>query len=125
MSAQLETTYWHYYRPTNGAFTLFLALQTCDVVRAAASPSGLALFRANPSMVPFFVSTNIFFSLFQVDAYGFITANHSQYPNYYFEKIRSSVVFYINHDYNLEIKLWEKLHDAKIIRLYKRTEKRQ
>nr|XP_023675855.1 alpha-N-acetylgalactosaminide alpha-2,6-sialyltransferase 1-like [Paramormyrops kingsleyae]XP_023675864.1 alpha-N-acetylgalactosaminide alpha-2,6-sialyltransferase 1-like [Paramormyrops kingsleyae]XP_023675873.1 alpha-N-acetylgalactosaminide alpha-2,6-sialyltransferase 1-like [Paramormyrops kingsleyae]XP_023675881.1 alpha-N-acetylgalactosaminide alpha-2,6-sialyltransferase 1-like [Paramormyrops kingsleyae]XP_023675889.1 alpha-N-acetylgalactosaminide alpha-2,6-sialyltransferase 1-like [Paramo len=88
-SAQLETTYWHFYRPTNGAFTLFLALQTCDVV----------------------------------DAYGFITANHSQYPNYYFEKIRSSIVFYINHDYNLEIKLWEKLHDAKVIRLYKRKEK--
>ncbi|XP_048870482.1 alpha-N-acetylgalactosaminide alpha-2,6-sialyltransferase 1-like isoform X2 [Brienomyrus brachyistius] len=87
-SAQLESAYWHYYRPTNGAFTLFLALHTCDVV----------------------------------DAYGFITANHSQYPNYYFDKLRKSVIFYINHDYNLEIKLWEKLNDAKIIRLYKRKE---
>ncbi|KAJ8013447.1 hypothetical protein DPEC_G00029890 [Dallia pectoralis] len=32
-SAALKGRYWSIFRPTNGAFTLFLALHTCDVVR--------------------------------------------------------------------------------------------
>ncbi|XP_036452519.1 alpha-N-acetylgalactosaminide alpha-2,6-sialyltransferase 1-like [Colossoma macropomum] len=83
-SRQQNGTHWALYRPTNGAFTLFLALHVCDTV----------------------------------DAYGFITETHKNYSNYYFEKEKTRVIFFINHDYNLEIKLWKKLHDDKIIRLY-------
>ncbi|KAI1896666.1 hypothetical protein AGOR_G00097110 [Albula goreensis] len=88
-SKQLQGGYWKMYRPTNGAFTLFLALHTCDTV----------------------------------DAYGFITSEHSKYPNYYYERFsKTRVIFYINHDYNLEIKTWKKLHDSNIMRLYQRKD---
>ncbi|XP_072543798.1 alpha-N-acetylgalactosaminide alpha-2,6-sialyltransferase 2-like [Salminus brasiliensis] len=85
-SKQQNGKHWALYRPTNGAFTLFLALHVCDIV----------------------------------DAYGFITENYQKYSNYYFQDKKTNVIFYINHDYNLEIRLWKKLHDAKIIRLYQR-----
>nr|XP_006635394.2 PREDICTED: alpha-N-acetylgalactosaminide alpha-2,6-sialyltransferase 1-like [Lepisosteus oculatus] len=87
-ASQLNTEDWQIYRPTNGAFTMILALHTCDVV----------------------------------DAYGFITADHAKYPNYYFDKKKTEVIFYLNHDYDLEIRTWKKLHDAKIVNLYQRTE---
>lgn len=32
-SEMLNSAYWAIYRPTTGAFSLFLALHTCDVVR--------------------------------------------------------------------------------------------
>lgn len=136
-SKQLHGGHWTLFRPTNGAFTLFLALHTCDIVRkynfflqvdclnlarmrsvaAASHPFGILL---QASFV------NVPLSGFQVDAYGFITAHHSKYHNYYYEKFaRTRVVFYINHDYNLEIKTWKKLHDANIIRLYQREEDKQ
>ncbi|XP_029977828.1 alpha-N-acetylgalactosaminide alpha-2,6-sialyltransferase 1-like [Sphaeramia orbicularis] len=84
----LKGRYWRIVRPTNGAFTLFLALHTCDVV----------------------------------NAYGFITENHKDFSNYYAERnIKTHVVFYINHDYNLEKNTWKKLHDSKIIKLYQRS----
>ncbi|TRZ02808.1 hypothetical protein DNTS_017689 [Danionella cerebrum] len=80
-SKQLQSKYWAIYRPTNGAFALFLALH--------------------------------------VDAYGFITEDHLKYSNYYYEKLeKTKVIFYINHDYNLEIKTWKKLHQAGIIKLF-------
>ncbi|KAI5103565.1 ST6 (alpha-N-acetyl-neuraminyl-2,3-beta-galactosyl-1, 3)-N-acetylgalactosaminide alpha-2,6-sialyltransferase 1, tandem duplicate 1, partial [Silurus meridionalis] len=86
-SRTLDNSYWSFYRPTNGAFALFLALHTCDIV----------------------------------DVYGFITANHSKYSNYYYDRnTKTSVVFYLNHDYNLEMKTWKKLHKAGIINLYQR-----
>ncbi|XP_036428273.1 alpha-N-acetylgalactosaminide alpha-2,6-sialyltransferase 1-like [Colossoma macropomum] len=88
-SKSLNEDYWHLYRPTNGAFTLFLALHTCDIV----------------------------------NVYGFITADHHKYSNYYFDTgVKTSVVFFINHDYNLEIQTWKKLHDSGIINLYQRKE---
>lgn len=56
-----------------------------------------------------------------MDAYGFITEDHHKYSNYYYEKFKkTSVIFYINHDYGLEIKTWKKLHDSGIIRLFQR-----
>uniref|UniRef100_A0A4W5L4Y3 alpha-N-acetylgalactosaminide alpha-2,6-sialyltransferase n=1 Tax=Hucho hucho TaxID=62062 RepID=A0A4W5L4Y3_9TELE len=91
-SQALKGSYWAICRPTNGAFTLFLALHTCDAV----------------------------------DAYGFITEDHSKYSNYYAERhSKTRVIFYSNHDYNLEIKTWKKLHDTKIIRLYQRQENQE
>lgn len=86
-SKQMQSIHWAMYRPTNGAFALFLAIHTCDIV----------------------------------DAYGFITEDHHKYSNYYYEKLKkTSVIFFINHDYGLEIKTWKKLHDSGIIRLFQR-----
>ncbi|XP_047464160.1 alpha-N-acetylgalactosaminide alpha-2,6-sialyltransferase 1-like [Mugil cephalus] len=34
MSPNLNASFWPIVRPSNGAFTLFLALHTCDVVSA-------------------------------------------------------------------------------------------
>ncbi|KAI4899404.1 hypothetical protein NFI96_019942 [Prochilodus magdalenae] len=87
-SARQNGRSWALYRPTNGAFTLFLALHVCDTV----------------------------------DAYGFITETHRNYPNYYYENKMTRVIFFANHDYSLEIKLWKKLHDAKLLNLYQRKE---
>ena len=58
-----------------------------------------------------------------MDAYGFMTEDYKKYSNYYAERyIKTNVVFYINHDYILEMKTWKKLHDSKIIKLYQRTD---
>ncbi|KAJ0060678.1 hypothetical protein NL108_017203 [Boleophthalmus pectinirostris] len=55
----------------------------------------------------------------QVDAYGFITDDHKKYSNYYFERVTNTgVIFVANHNYNLERKLWRRLHDLGIINLY-------
>ncbi|XP_071760416.1 alpha-N-acetylgalactosaminide alpha-2,6-sialyltransferase 1-like [Centroberyx gerrardi] len=88
-SSVLNDVNWSVVRPTNGAFTLFLALHTCDVV----------------------------------DVYGFMTEDYSKYPNYYMEKrAKTHVVFYLNHDYLMEMNTWKKLHNTKIIRLYQRKD---
>ncbi|XP_077407710.1 alpha-N-acetylgalactosaminide alpha-2,6-sialyltransferase 2-like [Vanacampus margaritifer] len=89
-SPRLNKRSWALLRPTNGAFTLFLALHTCDTV----------------------------------DAYGFMTKDYAKYSNYYFQRrVKSRVTFFANHDYKLEMRSWEKLHDSVIIRLYQRSEK--
>uniref|UniRef100_A0A8C6UL94 alpha-N-acetylgalactosaminide alpha-2,6-sialyltransferase n=1 Tax=Neogobius melanostomus TaxID=47308 RepID=A0A8C6UL94_9GOBI len=85
MSPSLNGSKWAIVRPTNGAITMFLALQLCD----------------------------------KVDAYGFITDDHKKYSNYYYERgADTSVIFYINHNYNMERDLWKTLHELKVINLY-------
>ncbi|XP_072311891.1 alpha-N-acetylgalactosaminide alpha-2,6-sialyltransferase 2-like isoform X1 [Eucyclogobius newberryi] len=55
----------------------------------------------------------------RVDVYGFITGDHKKYSNYYYERgAKTKVIFYANHNYNLESALWKKLHDLDIIHLY-------
>ncbi|KAK6478376.1 alpha-N-acetylgalactosaminide alpha-2,6-sialyltransferase 1-like [Huso huso] len=54
----------------------------------------------------------------KVDAYGYITEDYAKYPNHYYDKTKTKTVFYVNHDFGLEIKEWKKLHDAKIMNLY-------
>ncbi|CAJ1080025.1 alpha-N-acetylgalactosaminide alpha-2%2C6-sialyltransferase 1-like isoform X1 [Xyrichtys novacula] len=84
-SPALNRGYWRIVRPTNGAFALFVAVHTCDIV----------------------------------SAYGFITDDHSKYNNYYYDKgTKTHVIFYSNHDYNLEKDTWKKLHNTKIMKLY-------
>lgn len=61
------------------------------------------------------------FTCSQVSAYGFMTEDYEKYSNYYFERNKTSVVFYLNHDYILEKNMWKKLHNSGIIRLYQRT----
>ncbi|KAI3364771.1 hypothetical protein L3Q82_000982 [Scortum barcoo] len=57
-----------------------------------------------------------------VSAYGFMTEDFKKYSNYYFERIKTNIVFYANHDYILEKNVWKQLHDSKIMRLYQRTD---
>ncbi|XP_034556007.1 alpha-N-acetylgalactosaminide alpha-2,6-sialyltransferase 1-like [Notolabrus celidotus] len=71
-SCNLNANYWATVRPTNGAFAIFTALYTCDIV----------------------------------SAYGFITED---YNNYFFETGKTQVVFYVNHDYNLQKDTCKKL----------------
>ncbi|XP_077359383.1 alpha-N-acetylgalactosaminide alpha-2,6-sialyltransferase 1-like [Festucalex cinctus] len=59
-----------------------------------------------------------------VDAYGFMTRDYAKYSIYYFHHDKTRVIFHLNHDYNLEMKTWEKLHKSKIMRLYQRNEKK-
>lgn len=56
----------------------------------------------------------------QVNAYGFMVENYKQYSNYYYERgvKKSHVIFYSNHDYIMEMKLWKRLHELNIINLY-------
>ncbi|XP_057214917.1 alpha-N-acetylgalactosaminide alpha-2,6-sialyltransferase 1.2 isoform X2 [Triplophysa rosa] len=84
---RLRTKRWWVVRPTNGAFTLLLAMHMCDIVRV----------------------------------YGFSTADHWKYPNYYYDTKHTKMVFFENHDYRLEMQTWRKLHDDKHIWLYLRN----
>ncbi|XP_004709328.1 alpha-N-acetylgalactosaminide alpha-2,6-sialyltransferase 1 [Echinops telfairi] len=58
----------------------------------------------------------------RVSAYGFITQGHERFSDHYYDKSWKRLVFYLNHDFNLEKALWKKLHDEGIIRLYQRPE---
>ncbi|NXK47498.1 SIA7A sialyltransferase, partial [Chauna torquata] len=57
----------------------------------------------------------------QVSAYGYITEGHKKYSDHYYDKEWKRLVFYINHDFNLEKQLWKKLHDENIMKLYQRS----
>ncbi|XP_037384745.1 alpha-N-acetylgalactosaminide alpha-2,6-sialyltransferase 2-like [Talpa occidentalis] len=56
----------------------------------------------------------------QVSAYGFITRNYRKFSCYYFDRRKTPLTFYTNHDLHLEAKLWKNLHKAGIIKLYQR-----
>ncbi|XP_038633861.1 alpha-N-acetylgalactosaminide alpha-2,6-sialyltransferase 2 isoform X2 [Scyliorhinus canicula] len=56
----------------------------------------------------------------EVSAYGFITENYAKYSDHYFDRDYHKLVFYANHDMRLEMKLWNKLHNYGIIKLYTR-----
>ncbi|XP_066275830.1 alpha-N-acetylgalactosaminide alpha-2,6-sialyltransferase 2-like isoform X2 [Branchiostoma lanceolatum] len=53
------------------------------------------------------------------NAYGFITADHRQYSDHYYEKDFQKFVFYTNHDFKMELKLWDRLDKAGLITLYR------
>ncbi|NXO77368.1 SIA7A sialyltransferase, partial [Sitta europaea] len=57
----------------------------------------------------------------QVSAYGYITEGHEKYSDHYYDKDWKHLIFYINHDFNLEKQLWKRLHDENIMKLYQRT----
>ncbi|NWX29291.1 SIA7A sialyltransferase, partial [Notiomystis cincta] len=57
----------------------------------------------------------------QVSAYGYITEGHEKYSNHYYDKDRKHLVFYLNHDFNLEKQVWKRLHDENIMKLYQRS----
>ncbi|XP_078658822.1 alpha-N-acetylgalactosaminide alpha-2,6-sialyltransferase 2-like isoform X2 [Branchiostoma floridae x Branchiostoma belcheri] len=53
------------------------------------------------------------------DAYGFITEDHGLYNDHYYEPEKHAVKFPPNHDYQLEIELWDKLDKAGVLHLYR------
>ncbi|NWW73992.1 SIA7A sialyltransferase, partial [Climacteris rufus] len=57
----------------------------------------------------------------RVSAYGYITEGHEKYSDHYYDKDKKPLIFYINHDFNLEKQLWKRLHDENIMKLYQRS----
>ncbi|NXJ69870.1 SIA7A sialyltransferase, partial [Rostratula benghalensis] len=57
----------------------------------------------------------------RVDAYGYITEGHEKYSDHYYDKTWKRLIFYTNHDFNLEKQVWKKLHDENIMKLYQRS----
>ncbi|KAF7249063.1 hypothetical protein EYD10_04826, partial [Varanus komodoensis] len=57
----------------------------------------------------------------QVSAYGYITEGYQNYSDHYYDKIKKKLIFYANHDFDLERRVWKKLHDANIMKLYQRS----
>uniref|UniRef100_UPI00398F354A alpha-N-acetylgalactosaminide alpha-2,6-sialyltransferase 2 isoform X1 n=2 Tax=Pristiophorus japonicus TaxID=55135 RepID=UPI00398F354A len=54
----------------------------------------------------------------QVSAYGFMTEDYARYSDHYYDRFFHKLVFYSNHDMRMEMRLWKKLHDYGIIKLY-------
>ncbi|NXO63165.1 SIA7A sialyltransferase, partial [Phainopepla nitens] len=57
----------------------------------------------------------------RVSAYGYITEEHEKYSDHYYDKNKKRLIFYINHDFNLEKQVWKRLHNENIMKLYQRT----
>ncbi|XP_068065505.1 alpha-N-acetylgalactosaminide alpha-2,6-sialyltransferase 1 [Anomalospiza imberbis] len=57
----------------------------------------------------------------RVSAYGYITEGHEKFSDHYYDKNWKKLIFYINHDFNLEKQVWKRLHDENIMKLYLRT----
>ncbi|XP_048222849.1 alpha-N-acetylgalactosaminide alpha-2,6-sialyltransferase 1 [Perognathus longimembris pacificus] len=58
----------------------------------------------------------------KVSAYGFITQGHERFSGHYYDKTWKQLIFYVNHDFPLERKVWKQLHDEGIIWLYQRPQ---
>lgn len=56
----------------------------------------------------------------QVSAYGFITPDYDKYSDHYYDKTYKKMRFYSNHNFKLELELWQKLKKNGIIKLYSR-----
>ncbi|NWY61241.1 SIA7A sialyltransferase, partial [Chionis minor] len=57
----------------------------------------------------------------RVSAYGYITEGYQNYSDHYYDKDWKRLIFYTNHDFNLEKQVWKKLHDENIMKLYQRS----
>uniref|UniRef100_A0A3Q3QFZ7 alpha-N-acetylgalactosaminide alpha-2,6-sialyltransferase n=1 Tax=Monopterus albus TaxID=43700 RepID=A0A3Q3QFZ7_MONAL len=47
----------------------------------------------------------------QVSAYGFITRNYAAFSDHYYDSMGRPLMFFANHDLQMESQLWEALHD--------------
>ncbi|TRY65452.1 hypothetical protein DNTS_003560 [Danionella cerebrum] len=56
----------------------------------------------------------------QVSAYGFITDNYNDFSDHYYDQVKKPVIFYANHDFEMEGKLWKHLHALNVLWLYQR-----
>ncbi|KAJ1129105.1 hypothetical protein NDU88_007476 [Pleurodeles waltl] len=57
----------------------------------------------------------------EVSAYGFLTPDYQKYSDHYYDKTKQTVYFFLNHDYEIEKQLWQKLHKQGIITLYSKS----
>uniref|UniRef100_A0A8C3SL29 alpha-N-acetylgalactosaminide alpha-2,6-sialyltransferase n=1 Tax=Chelydra serpentina TaxID=8475 RepID=A0A8C3SL29_CHESE len=57
----------------------------------------------------------------RVSAYGYITDGYQNYSDHYYDKEWKRLIFYTNHDFDLERRVWKKLHDANVMKLYQRS----
>nr|XP_015212013.1 PREDICTED: alpha-N-acetylgalactosaminide alpha-2,6-sialyltransferase 2-like isoform X1 [Lepisosteus oculatus] len=57
----------------------------------------------------------------QVSAYGFITENYVDFSDHYFDVVKKPLVFYANHDMQLEAQVWKLLDSLQVLQLYKRA----
>ncbi|XP_034646239.1 alpha-N-acetylgalactosaminide alpha-2,6-sialyltransferase 2-like isoform X2 [Trachemys scripta elegans] len=56
----------------------------------------------------------------EVSAYGFITPDYQAYSDHYFDLTHKALVFYANHDLQLEMSLWQELHQSRLLTLHMR-----
>ncbi|XP_066444128.1 alpha-N-acetylgalactosaminide alpha-2,6-sialyltransferase 2-like [Eleutherodactylus coqui] len=56
----------------------------------------------------------------QVSAYGFMTPNYAKFSDHYYDITYYPVPFAANHNLHTETILWQKLHNAGVIKLYMR-----
>lgn len=56
----------------------------------------------------------------QVSAYGFMTPNYAKFSDHYYDSTYHRVKFYMNHSFRREMILWQKFHEAGVMRLYMR-----
>ncbi|XP_026207440.1 alpha-N-acetylgalactosaminide alpha-2,6-sialyltransferase 2 [Anabas testudineus] len=54
----------------------------------------------------------------QVSAYGFMTPDYKNYSDHYYDTSYHPVGFFINHDLRMEMSLWQRLHEARLMQLY-------
>lgn len=113
-SFTLKTKYKDIYRPSTGAVMLLAALHTCDKVdKPLPEPwEGFILTLC--------VCVRVCVLLMKVSVYGFMTPDYKKYSDHYYDRNYHPVVFYVNHDFQMEMALWQRLHQAGLIRLYTR-----
>ncbi|KAG2460773.1 SIA7B sialyltransferase, partial [Polypterus senegalus] len=56
----------------------------------------------------------------EVSAYGFITDNFRKFSDHYYDRVKRPLVFYANHDMQLESRFWKLLNSLGVMRLYQR-----
>ncbi|XP_034049629.1 alpha-N-acetylgalactosaminide alpha-2,6-sialyltransferase 2 isoform X2 [Thalassophryne amazonica] len=56
----------------------------------------------------------------QVSAYGFMTPDYQKYSDHYYDSSYRPVGFFANHDFRLEMNVWQQLHRAGLMKLYMR-----
>ncbi|KAI2666625.1 Alpha-N-acetylgalactosaminide alpha-2,6-sialyltransferase 2 [Labeo rohita] len=113
---------------------IFIPSQTRDYVMLAAAIQGVSvpsgpdegdrssqLFVYNPEPHQFKMIHPTFIQY--VSAYGFITENYEDFSDHYYDKEIKPLVFYANHDMEMEGRLWKQLHSQNVLRLYQRQKR--
>uniref|UniRef100_A0A8D0GQF0 alpha-N-acetylgalactosaminide alpha-2,6-sialyltransferase n=1 Tax=Sphenodon punctatus TaxID=8508 RepID=A0A8D0GQF0_SPHPU len=57
----------------------------------------------------------------RVSAYCYITEGFQKYSDHYYDKTWKRLIFYTNHDFDLEKRVWKRLHDENIMKLYQHS----
>uniref|UniRef100_A0A8C3J0K3 alpha-N-acetylgalactosaminide alpha-2,6-sialyltransferase n=1 Tax=Chrysemys picta bellii TaxID=8478 RepID=A0A8C3J0K3_CHRPI len=106
-------------KPSHLETMLLLLMSCCRFLRSQTlDKSYWALYR--PTTGAFLLLTALHLCD-RVSAYGFITDGYQKYSDHYYDKERKRLIFYTNHDFDLERRVWKKLHDANVMKLYQRS----